>query len=56
MSNTLPTLQNDFKVKIDDIRKRIDVEVIRRNGVTEAADRVICCTWRCTYKVGYCII
>ena len=36
-SNTLPTLQNDFKVKIDDIRKRIDVDVKRRNGISEAA-------------------
>lgn len=36
VSNTLPTLQNDFKVKIDDIRKRIDVDVNRRNGVSEA--------------------
>lgn len=36
-SNTLSTLQSDFKVKIDDIRKRIDVDVLRRNGVTEAA-------------------
>lgn len=35
-SNTLSTLQNDFKVKIDDIRKRIDMEVNRRNGVSEA--------------------
>ena len=35
-SNTLSTLQNDFKVKIDDIRKRIDVDVNRRNGVSEA--------------------
>ena len=35
-SNTLSTLQNDFKVKIDDIRKRIDVDVNRRNGVLEA--------------------
>ena len=35
-SNTLSTLQNDFKVKIDDIRKRIDVDVKRRNGVSEA--------------------
>ncbi len=37
VSNTLSTLQNDFKVKIDDIRKRIDVDVNRKNGVTEAA-------------------
>lgn len=36
VSNTMPTLQNDFKVRIDDIRKRIDVEVNRKNGVTEA--------------------
>lgn len=35
-SNTMRTLQNDFKVKIDDIRKRIDVDVNRKNGVTEA--------------------
>ena len=37
VSNTIPTIQNDFKVRIDDIKKRIDVDVIRRNGVTEAA-------------------
>lgn len=37
VSNTLSTLQNDFKVKIDDIRKRIDVDVNRKNGVSEAA-------------------
>lgn len=36
-SNTLSTLQSDFKVKIDDIRKRIDVDIIRKNGVSEAA-------------------
>ena len=35
-SNTLSTLLSDFKVKIDDIRKRIDVDVNRRNGVSEA--------------------
>ena len=35
-SNTFSTLQNDFKVKIDDIRKRIDVDVNRKNGVSEA--------------------
>lgn len=28
-SNTLPTLQKDFKIKIDDIRRRIDVDVNR---------------------------
>lgn len=36
-SNTLSSLQNDFKVKIDDIRKRIDVDISRRNGISEAA-------------------
>lgn len=36
-SNTLSTLQSAFKVKIDDIRKRIDVDVKRRNGISEAA-------------------
>lgn len=36
-SNTLSALQNDFKVKIDDIRKRIDVDIKRRNGMSEAA-------------------
>lgn len=35
-SNTLSTLLSDFKVKIDDIRKRVDVDVNRRNGVSEA--------------------
>ncbi len=37
VSNTLSTLQSDFKVKIDDIKKRIDVDVNRKNGVSEAA-------------------
>lgn len=36
-SNTISTLQNDFKVKIDDIKKRIDVEVSHKNGATEAS-------------------
>ena len=36
-SNTLSTLQNDFKVKMDDVRNRLDVEILRKNGVTEAA-------------------
>lgn len=35
-SNTLSTLRSDFKVKIDDIKKRIDVDVNRKNGITEA--------------------
>ena len=36
VSNTLSTLQSDFKAKIDDIRKRIDVDVIRKTGAKEA--------------------
>lgn len=35
-SNTFSALQRDFKVKIDDIKRRIDVDVIRKNEVTEA--------------------
>lgn len=36
-SDVLPSIGSDLKVKIDDIRGRIDVEVIRKNGVTETA-------------------
>lgn len=36
-SNTLSALQSDFKVKIDDIKKRIDIDMNRKNSVTEAA-------------------
>lgn len=35
-SDTLSTIQSDFKVKIDDIKNRIDVDMIRQNDVTEA--------------------
>lgn len=42
-SNTLSTIQNDFKVKIDDIRKRIDVDVNRRNGISEAKAKEAVC-------------
>lgn len=37
VSDTMPALQSDFKVKIDDIKGRIDIDVNRKNGVTEAA-------------------
>lgn len=37
VSDTMPSIQSDFKVKIDDIKGRIDVDVNRKNGVTEAA-------------------
>lgn len=36
VSNTLSTLKNDIKIKIDDIKKRIDVDLNRKNGLTEA--------------------
>lgn len=36
-SNTLPELERDFKVKIDDVKNRIDVGVTRKNGATETA-------------------
>lgn len=34
-SDTLSTIQSDFKVKIDDVRNGIDIEVSRKNGVSE---------------------
>lgn len=36
-SNTLPAIQSDFKVKIDDGRKHIDAEIVRKKTVTQAA-------------------
>lgn len=36
-SNTLTTLQEDFKLKIDDIKNRIDLDISRKNNMTEAA-------------------
>lgn len=36
LSNTISSLKNDFKVKIDDTKKRIDVDVIRKNSISEA--------------------
>ena len=38
-SNTLSTLEADCKVKIDDNRGRLDVDLSRQNGLTEAAAR-----------------
>ena len=35
-SDTLATLQSDFKVKIDDGKNHIDVDISRKNGMTEA--------------------
>lgn len=34
-SNKINNLQSDFKVKIDDVRKRIDVNIKHKNGVSE---------------------
>lgn len=36
-SDDLDRIEQDFKVKIDDTRGRIDIEVNRLNGITEAA-------------------
>lgn len=35
-SDSLPNIKKDYKVKIDDIRKRIDVDLIRMNGAAES--------------------
>ena len=36
-SDTLSTIQEDFKVKIEDVRSGIDVDVSRKKGVSETA-------------------
>lgn len=36
LSNLIKELQSDYKVKIDDIKNRIDVDIQRMNGATEA--------------------
>lgn len=36
LSNLIQDIQRDYKVKIDDIRNRIDVDIQRMNGATEA--------------------
>ena len=38
-SDTIETLQSDFKIKVDDIRGRLDVELNRKRGVAEATAR-----------------
>ena len=38
-SDTIDTLQSDFKIKVDDIRGRLDVELTRKRGVAEATAR-----------------
>ena len=39
LSDTLSTLEADCKVRIDDVRGRLDVDLQRLNGLTEAAAR-----------------
>ena len=39
LSDTLTTLEADCKVKIDDVRGRLDVDLMRLNGLTEATAR-----------------
>ena len=39
LSDTLSTLAADCKVKIDDTRGRLDVDLLRQNGMTEASAR-----------------
>ena len=39
LSDILSTLESDCKVKIDDTRGRLDVDLMRLNGLTEAAAR-----------------
>ena len=39
LSDTLATLASDCKVRIDDNRGRLDVDLMRQNGMTEAAAR-----------------
>ena len=36
LSNIIKGLQSDYKIKIDDIKNRIDVDLQRLNGATEA--------------------
>ena len=38
-SDMIETLQSDFKIKVDDIRGRLDVELTRKRGVAEATAR-----------------
>jgi len=39
LSNVYKNLQSDYKVKIDDIKNRIDIELNRLNGASEAAEK-----------------
>ncbi|MCM1544457.1 MAG: helix-turn-helix domain-containing protein [Ruminococcus sp.] len=39
VSDSLQSLQSDLKIKIDDIRNRIDVDVIRKKALTQAISK-----------------
>ena len=39
VSDTLASLQSDFKIKLDDTKRRLDLELIRRNGMSESASK-----------------
>ena len=39
VSGTLASLQSDFKIKLDDTKRRLDLELIRRNGMSESASK-----------------
>lgn len=40
-SDTLTGIQSDFKLKIDDIKNRIDVSISRRNEMTQACAKEV---------------
>ena len=39
VSDTLASLQSDFKIKLDDTKRRLDLELLRRNGMSESASK-----------------
>ena len=39
VSDTLASLQSDFKIKLDDTKRRLDLELILRNGLSESASK-----------------
>ena len=39
VSDTLASLQSDFKIKLDDTKRRLDLELLRKNGMSETASK-----------------
>ena len=37
VSDTLASLQSDFKIKLDDTKRRLDLELLRKNAMSESA-------------------